>query len=80
MAKYKAKVISISLPKDINDTLDSIIKEAREGDIVVSKSSIILDALMLYFRHCQKITASKVEELKQKQEAKEAKTVKENIN
>lgn len=79
MAKYKAKVISISLPKDINDTLDSIIKDAREGDIVVSKSSIILDALILYFKHCQKITEAKVEELKKK-EAKEAKTVKENIN
>ena len=68
MAKYKAKVISISLPKDVNDTLDDIIKEAKAGDIVVSKSSIILDALMLYFKHCQKITEAKAEELKKKEE------------
>lgn len=80
MAKYKAKVISISLPMDVNDTLDDIIKEAKAGDIVVSKSSLILDALILYFKHCQKITQAKVEDIKKKQEAKEAKTVKENIN
>lgn len=56
MAKYKKKVITITIPIDVDEALTNIVKDARKQNLICNKSGIILDALMLYFKTAQQIT------------------------
>ena len=53
VAKFKSKSISIALPIDVLDAIDNIVKEAKNNNMVATRSNIILDALMCYFKYCE---------------------------
>lgn len=43
------KIITISIPVKMDQILSGIINDATKNNLIVSKSSIIVDALRLYF-------------------------------
>ena len=53
VAKFKSKSISIALPIDVLDAIDNTVKEAKNNNMVATRSNIILDALMCYFKYCE---------------------------